>query len=206
MSGVTSGPRVKILRRLGTQLPGLTPKDGDRRSYPPGEHGPGRRRRRKSEYRERLEEKQKVRFNYGLKEKQLRRYFERARQSKKATGTALLELLERRLDSVVFRLGFARTIPAARQLVVHGHIRVNGAKVDRPGYEVESGDEIAVAEKMRNNVHIEESTDAGPRVTLPSYLNLDPDDPCVGRVVDSPMREDVPVLVDEAAIVEFYAR
>lgn len=201
-----TGPRLKVIRRLGTQLPGLTTKSSDRKQYPPGEHGPGRRRRRKTEYRERLEEKQKVRFNYGLKEKQLRNYYERARESKDPTGEALLELLERRLDSVVFRLGFARTIPAARQLVVHGHVHVNGRKVDGPSYEVESGDEITLTDKARKNVHVQESVEAGSRVTLPSNLKLDPDDPYTGRVVGRPVREDVPVVVEESSIVEFYAR
>lgn len=204
MSGI--GPRVKIIRRLDTPLPGLTPKDRERRPYPPGEHGNGGRGgRRKTEYRERLEEKQKVRFNYGLKKK-LRNYFERARDAKGPTGEVLLELLEKRLDSVVFRLGFTRTIPAARQLVVHGHIRVNGETVDRPSYEVETGDEVSVAEKMQGNVHVKESVEAGPRVRLPSNLKLDPDDPFVGRVVGEFDRDDVPVLVDESSIVEFYAR
>jgi small subunit ribosomal protein S4 len=198
--------RVKIVRRFGTPLPGLTQKDTERRPYPPGEHGQSRRRRRKSEYRERLEEKQKVRLNYGLKEKQLRGYFERAKESRDATGEALVALLERRLDSVVFRLGFTRTIPAARQLVVHGHVRVDDQKQDRPGYEVGSGDEISVAEEMRNNVHVRESVEDGPRVSLPGHLKLDPDDPFVGRVVDTPTVHDTPVLVDETAIVEFYAR
>jgi small subunit ribosomal protein S4 len=201
-----TGPRVKIVRRLGTPLPGLTQKDSERRPYPPGEHGQDRRRRRKTEYRERLEEKQKVRLNYGLKEKQLRGYFERAENAKGPTGEVLLELLEQRLDSVVFRLGFARTIPAARQLVTHGHIRVNGEKVDRPSFEVQTGDEISVAEKMQDNAHVKESVEDGPRVRLPSNLKLDPDDPYVGRVVGGFDREDVPVLVDESSIVEFYAR
>jgi small subunit ribosomal protein S4 len=201
-----TGPRLKIIRRLGTPLPGLTPKSSDRKQYPPGEHGPGRRRRRKTEYRERLEEKQKIRLNYGLKEKQLRNYFKRAKESRGPTGEALLELLERRLDSVVFRLGFARTIPAARQLIVHGHVRVNDRKVDSPGYEIGSGDEITLSEKARNNVHVKESVQSGPRVALPSNLKLDPDDPFVGRVVGSPVRDDVPVVIEESSIVEFYAR
>lgn len=199
-------PRLKKVRRLGTPLPGLTQKDHERRPYPPGEHGVGKRRRRKTEYRERLEEKQKIRFNYGVSERQLRRYFERAKQRPEATGEALLELLERRLDNVVFRLGFSRTIPAARQLITHGHIQVNGGRVDRPGYELETGDTVAVMERARRNPHIRESVDAGPRVVIPSYLELDPDDPFTGRMVDLPARSDVPVLVNEAAVVEFYAR
>lgn len=201
-----TGPRLRKIRRLGTPLPGLTQKDADRKSYPPGEHGVGRRRRRKTEYRERLEEKQKVRFNYGVSESQLRRYFEKAKGREGPTGAAFLELLERRLDNVVFRLGFARTIPAARQLVTHGHIRVNGARVDRPGYPVEIGDRVGVAERARRNPHVRESVEAGPRVTLPSYLDLDPSDSYEGVVVNAPDRSDVPVVVDESAIVEFYAR
>lgn len=200
------GPRLKVIRRLGTPLPGLTQKDADRKAYPPGEHGVGRRRRRKTEYRERLEEKQKVRFNYGVSEAQLRRYFEKAKGREGPTGAAFLELLERRLDNVVFRLGFARTIPAARQLVVHGHVRVNGTRVDRPGYSVRIGDQIGLAERARRNAHVRESVQSGPRVRLPSYLDLDPDDPYEGRVVNTPDRSDVPVLVEESDIVEFYAR
>lgn len=200
------GPRLKVIRRLGTPLPGLTQKDAERKPYPPGEQGVGRRRRRKSEYRQRLEEKQKVRLNYGVTESQLRAYFEEAKTREGPTGAAFLELLERRLDNVVFRLGFARTIPAARQLVVHRKIRVNGETVDRPGYSARVGDRISLAGPARRNPHVKESVESGPRVVLPSYLELDPDDPYEGRVVNRPDRSDVPVLVDESAIVEFYAR
>lgn len=201
-----SGPRVKVIRRLGTPLPGLTQKQADRKPYPPGEHGVSPRRRRKSEYRERLEEKQKLRFNYGVNERQLRNYFEQAKKRREATGDALLELLERRLDNVVFRLGFTRTIPAGRQLVVHGHVLVNGARLDRPGYAVEVGDTVSLTERARKNPHVQEAVDHGPQVALPSYLDLDPDDPGTGRVVDTPSRTDVPFVVNEASIVEFYAR
>ena len=174
-------------------------------------HGPTVRRRRKAtDYRRRLEEKQKLRFNYGITEAQLRRYFRQAARraglSGAITGEVLLSLLERRLDNVVFRLGFARTIPAARQLVTHGHVRVNGAKVDRPGYELQPGDTVTVSDGGRRNPHVRESVEAGPRVMLPSYLELDPGDPYEGRLVGLPSRSDVPVLVNEAAVVEFYAR
>lgn len=200
------GPRKKIVRRLGTPLPGLTGKDAERKPYPPGEHGFHRSHRRKSEYRLRLEEKQKIRHNYVLREGQLRKYFERAKGTGEKTGEALLELLERRLDNVVFRLGFARTIPAARQLVTHGHVRVNGQKVDRPGFEVSAGQTISLAPGARKNPHVEESVERGPAVAIPSYLDLDPDDPYEGRVMGRPARTDVPVVVDEASVVEFYAR
>lgn len=200
------GPRKKIVRRLGTPLPGLTGKDAERKPYPPGEHGFHRSHRRKSEYRQRLEEKQKIRFNYVLRERQLGKYFERAKRTSGKTGESLLALLERRLDNVVFRLGFARTIPAARQLVTHGHVQVNGRKLDRPGYEVSAGETVSVTEKARQNPHVVESVERGPAVAIPSFLDLDPDDPYEGRVMGRPARTDVPIVVDEASVVEFYAR
>jgi ribosomal protein S4 len=125
--------RVKVIRRLGTPLPGLTRKPADRRPYPPGVHG-ATARLRKSDYRSQLEEKQKVRFHYGVSETQLRRSLAKTADLKADRRRTRLELLERRLDNVVFRLGWAPTIPAARQLVTHGHVRVNGRQVDRPGY------------------------------------------------------------------------
>lgn len=200
------GPRKKIVRRLGTPLPGLTGKDTERKPYPPGEHGFHRSHRRKSEYRVRLEEKQKIRYNYVLREGQLRKYFENAKREGEKTGVALLAQLERRLDNVVFRLGFARTIPAARQLVTHGHIRVDGRKVDRPGFSVRPGQTVKVADGARDNVHVTESVERGPAVAIPSFLELDPDDKYEGRVIGHPTRTDVPVVVDESSVVEFYAR
>lgn len=200
-----TGPRIKVVRRLGTPLPGLTRKDTERRPYAPGEHGRSRRRR-KSDYRRRLEEKQKLRYHYGVTERQLRRVFEEASKTTGVTGEMLLALLESRLDNVVFRLGFAPTIPAARQFVVHGHIRVNGRRVDRPGYRVEKGMAIAVKARSRDMPTIQGSVEAGPQVRLPSYLTLDESDPYTGRAVDEPSRQDIPFIVDETAVVEFYAR
>jgi small subunit ribosomal protein S4 len=123
------------------------------------------------------------------------------------TGENLLALVERRLDNVVFRLGFAPTIPAARQLVSHGHVRVNGLRVDRASYLVASGDAIALPPgRGRERPQIREAIERGPQLRLPSYLALDPDDRHVGRVIGAPMRADVPFPVAESAIVEFYAR
>ena len=122
------GPRLKILRRLGIPLPGLTRKDGERRPYPPGAHGQKPVRRKKHDFRRQLEEKQKVRFHYGVTETQLRRALETATRLPGNTGDNLLALLERRLSNVVFRLGFAPTIPAARQLVSHGHVHLDGRR------------------------------------------------------------------------------
>ncbi len=202
-------PRLKIVRRLGVQLPGLTRKDAEARPYPPGQHGPATsgRRRKTSEYRRLLEEKQKVRFNYGITEAQIRRYLERAQRMPGKTGENLLSLIERRLDNVVFRLGFAPTIPAARQLVSHGHVRVNGLRVDRPAYSVSPGDAVSLPPgKVRERPQVVEAIQRGPQVRLPGYLALDPDDKYTGRVIATPQRADVPFPVAESAIVEFYAR
>lgn len=202
------GPRLRVIRRLGVQLPGLTRKDGERRPYAPGQHGPtGAKRRKTSMFRRLLEEKQKVRFNYGVTETQLRRYFAEAQRLPGKTGDNLLGLLERRLDNVVFRLGFAPTIPAARQLVSHGHVRVNGKKVDRASFLVEVGETVGLPEgKIRERAGVLESVTRGPQVRIPGYLALDPDDKFTGRVIGTPARSDIPFVVNEAAIVEFYAR
>lgn len=200
-----SRPRLKVLRRVGTPLPGLTRKEVTWKSYAPGAHGRNQRAR-KSEYRVRLEEKQKVRWHYGLSEGQLRRVFERARRASGATGEIFLALLERRLDNVVFRLGFAATIPAARQLVSHGHVRVNGRRVDRPAYTLEPGDEVMLRDRSRRIPDVVAALARGPEVRLPSYLAVDPDHPFRGRMIDLPERADVPFIVVESGIVEFYAR
>jgi small subunit ribosomal protein S4 len=135
------------MRALGTELPGLSPKKIEKRPYPPGQHGQGRKKL--TEFALRLQEKQKLRLNYGVTEKQLRHLVEEAKTSKGATGHKLIELLERRLDNVVFRAGLARTIPGARQLVNHGHIQVNGKRVDIASYRVSKGEVISVREKSK---------------------------------------------------------
>ncbi len=195
------GPRMKLIRRLGTPLPGLTRKA-------PKESGQAARavRRRTSPYRARLIEKQKVRFHYGVSERQLRVYFERARRLHGPTGINLLGLLERRLDNVVFRLGLAPTIPAARQLVAHGHIRVNDRRVDRPAFTTAVGDVVAASTRARAIAAVQDAAALGPEVRLPPWLARDLDDAFAGRVVGVPGRPDVPFIVNEAAIVEFYAR
>jgi small subunit ribosomal protein S4 len=144
-----TGPRVKVMRALGVQLPGLSRKSIEKRPYGPGQHGPTRRKKTPSDFALRLREKQKVRFNYGISENSLRRLVEEATRKRGNTGVVLVQLLERRLDNVVFRAGFSRTIPGARQLVAHGHILVNGRKVDRASYRVTRGDTIAVREGSR---------------------------------------------------------
>lgn len=143
-----TGPRVKKMRALGTELPGLSTKKIEKRPYPPGQHGQGRKKL--TEFALRLMEKQKVRINYGVTERQLRSLMIEAKSSSIATGSKLVELLERRLDNVVFRAGFARTIPAARQLVNHGHVLVDGQRVDIASYRVAKGQVITLRERSKN--------------------------------------------------------
>lgn len=203
-----TGPRRRVVRRLGTPLSGLTRYTAEDRPYPPGQHGPTKvvRRRRISEYGVRLQEKQKLRYYYGISETQLGTYAKRAARRAGATGENLLSALELRLDNVVFRLGFAPTIPAARQLVTHGHVRVNGRKVSYPAFALSPGDRIEVREKSRQHPLVAEGATNGPELALPSYLERAPDG-FGGRVSAAPVREDVPIPdLRESLIVEFYAR
>jgi small subunit ribosomal protein S4 len=193
------------VRRLGAALDGLTRKVAGDRAFPPGQHGRVRARRKLSHYAVRLREKQKLRYYYGITEKQLRRYFERARRQEGPTGENLLALLERRLDNVVFRLGLAPTIPAARQLITHGHIEVNGKRVTVPAYEVKQGDVISAREPSRTHQLIAEGAASGPSIALPSYLKRS-EDGFGGTVVATPTRQDVPIDLNESLVVEFYAR
>jgi small subunit ribosomal protein S4 len=196
--------RLKTIRRLGIPLPGLTRKVADRRPYPPGVHR-AKSRLRKSDYRRQLEEKQKVRFHYGVSETQLRRYLAKTTGDDPQHGGTRLALLERRLDNIVFRLGWAPTIPAARQLVVHGHVRVNGRRVDRPSYLVKIGDELEVSSRARRRPSVIAAVDAGPEIAMPGYLKRE-SDPYTGRVFGLPSRADIPFEVQEMAVIEFYAR
>jgi len=200
------GARLKIIRRLGTPLPGLTRKEPATRSAEYASPRTASRPRRKpSAHRLRLEEKQKLRFNYGVTETQMRRYLRAARRQPGVAGENLLSLLERRLDSAVFRLGFAPTIPAARQLVVHGHIHVDDRRMDRPGYLVRVGEVISLSPAARERDSLHAIAEQGPRLRLPSHLALDPQGRSSGRVVSMPARSDVPFPVREALVIEFYA-
>jgi len=174
-----------------------------RRDYPPGMHT--WRRRRPSEYSEHLREKQKVKRYYGVLERQFMRYFEMASREAGNTGEHLLVLLERRLDNVVYRMGLALSHGQARQFITHGHITVNGKKVDRPGYLVKPGDVVSVGgdEKMRKAVEeIRQVTESRP---APSWIELK-DKPPGGKVTQMPTREDVSIPVQEQLIVEFCSR
>jgi small subunit ribosomal protein S4 len=172
----------------------------DRRSYPPGQHGE-RRGRKISDYGIQLREKQKIKRMYGLSEKQFHLFFERAERQRGITGTNLLVLLERRLDNVVFRLGFANSRAQARQLVLHNHFAVNGKKVNIPSFLVKTGDAIEVKEKSKKVQTINDSLDAVVRRGLPQWLDLEKEN-FKGVVKAYPVREDLTMPMQEQLVVE----
>lgn len=194
-----TGPRHKLARRLGISLDG-TGKD-IKRNFPPGQHGQSRRKL--SEYGVQLQEKQKLRHMFGVNEKQFRRTFEQASKMSGVLGENFMKLLESRLDNVVYRMGFAPTRPAARQLVNHGHFLVNGKRVDIPSYRVQPGDVITLREKSRNLSLVKESLEA--RNFLPNYITFN-DSALEGTFTRLPDREEMPAEINEVLIVEFYSR
>ncbi|ELK22886.1 30S ribosomal protein S4 [Anoxybacillus flavithermus TNO-09.006] len=196
-----TGPMWKISRRLGISLSG-TGKELQKRPYPPGQHGPGHRKKL-SEYGMQLQEKQKLRHMYGVNERQFRKTFEEAGKMPGKHGENFLILLESRLDNLVYRLGFARTRRQARQLVNHGHILVDGNRVDIPSYRVKPGQTISVREKSRNLQIIKEALEVNNFV--PDYLTLDADK-LEGTYTRLPERSELPAEINEALIVEFYSR
>lgn len=197
------GPRVKRMRALGLNLPGLSRKSIERRPYPPGEHG-GDRRRKESDYGRQLKEKQKLRLNYGLGERQFRRLMVEARRSKLETGKKLIELLERRLDNAVFRAGFAPTIPAARQLVNHAHMRVNGRKVDIASYRVRPGDVITLRERSKKIQAVKDSIEA-PALVRPDWITWNGGE-MQATIEKLPEEDAAPFPIDVQLVVEYYAR
>lgn len=200
-----TGPRLRVLRALNAELPGLTRKRAERRPYPPGQHGLDLARRGKvSTYKKQLQEKQKLRYNYGISEGQFRRYVREAKKVKGATDLALLVFLESRLDNAVFRAGFAPTIPAARQLLIHGHFLINGAKLDRPSYRVRPGDTIALRERSKK-IELIKASMADPSLSRPSWLEVDVA-AMSATVRELPSAEDVPVLIDPSLIIEYYSK
>jgi len=202
------GPVCRLCRREGVKLflkgeKCVTKCILDRRRRPPGQHG--ELRRKQTEYGKRLREKQKLRRIYNIREEQFVRYFEMATKMPGNTGENFLQLLERRLDNVVYRLGFALSRNHARQLVVHGHITVNGQTVDIPSYLVDVGDVIAVKEDMRDNPDVQRALEVRGDWTVPSWLSRDTST-LTGRVLSLPTRDQIDVPVDENLVVEFYSR
>ena len=198
-----TGPRLRKIRQLGVPLVGLSRKSAQKRPYPPGQ-GAQNRRTRFSEYRRRLLEKQKIRFNYGLGERQLRRLMIEAKNAREPTGLVLLRLLEQRLDNIVFRIGLAPTIPAARQLVLHGHVYVDAKRVNIPSYRFQIGQELSIIPKSRKMEAITISI-AQPTLRLPPFLSFEPAN-FQGRMESLPTRDDIPIQVDEQLVVEYYSQ
>lgn len=202
------GPRERIARRFGVDLDlkGLRHARGksalERRAFPPGQHG-RRPRRTRSVYLRQLEEKQKARFFYGIRESELRRYVERAARSKGSTGEVLVQLLERRLDNVLARLGLAATRAQARQFVSHRHVLVDGGPVDIASYQVSPGEEVRIRPASPVEPLVREALELVAKV--PPWLELDRD-AMAGRVLHLPQRHEVEVPFDESLIVEFYSR
>lgn len=199
--------KAKTMRRFGEVL---IPRPKyqrivEKRPYPPGVHGKEKafRRGRQSDYALQLQEKQKLAFIYNVRERQMLNYYLHASRMPGVTGDNLLSLLERRLDNVVYRLGFASTIWAARQLVNHGHILINGKKLDIPSYSVDMNDTITLRERMRQNNDVQVSLDA--RGPLPEYLNYE-EASFTATMVRLPQREDIQLPVQEQLVVEFYSR
>ncbi len=200
-----TGPKDRISRRFGVPLFGPS-KTLERRPHPPGQHGGTRgRRSKKSDYAVALAEKQKLRMQYGLLEKQFRRYFAEAQRRRGVTGTILIQLLELRLDNVIYRLGFANSRSGARQFVNHGHILVNDRRVDIPSYGCNAGDVITVRNNARSKQLALRGVDLTQAMVTPEWVAVDKD-ALRGTVVRAPERDEVDPMVNEQLVVELYSR
>jgi small subunit ribosomal protein S4 len=201
-----TGPKARVSRRLGTNIWGTNGENiaMEKRPYPPGEHGRTRRRGNVSEYLLQLQEKQKARFTYGLNEKQFRNLYKEANRRQGVTGENLLRFCEQRLDNVVYRAGWAATRPQARQFVGHGHIEVNGRRVNIPSYRVRKGDVVRIRDKSRRMLVIQWNHDTLGR-TPPAWLEA-ADGGQEVTVRELPVREQIDVPVRESLIVELYSK
>jgi len=197
------GPRVRISRRFGIPMFGPT-KYLERRNYPPGVHGP-KSRRKLTEYGQGLVEKQKMRYYYGLLERQFRGVYEKALKRRGVTGEQMLQILETRLDNVVFQLGFATTRAAARQMVAHGHVTVNSRKVSIPSYALKVNDAIGVKDTNVSRQMATKSFELSTSRAVPDWLSLNKDE-FKGVVMRIPTRDEINPIANEQAVVEFYSR
>ena len=195
------GPSTKIARKFGEPIFG-TDKDFEKRNFPPGQHGLASKRKKKSEYGTQLKEKQKVKYTYGLLERQFRNLYEKASRMKGQKGENLIFLLESRLDNIVYRLGIAPTRAAARQLVTHCHIKLNGDVCNIPSAIVKPGDVISVRERSRSLEVITRSAASAARY---SWLEFDPKT-LTGKYLHVPVREEIPETINEQLIVELYSK
>lgn len=196
------GPKAKKSRRLGVAITPKSQRYLETRGFPPGQHGKGRRPSKLSDYGRQLMEKQRIRFQYNMSEKQLRLAYEKASRSQDPTPDVLIQSLESRLDTVVLRAGFARSIFAARQYVNHGHFLVNGKKVDVPSFQVKVGDDVSVRDKSKNMDCFKNALAMAEKV--PYVTTNESELSC--RLSTIPSREEIPVVGDVATVVEFYSR
>ena len=199
-----TGPKTKVSRRYGVLLAGSA-RAFEHKPYAPGMHGPKGSRRKISEYGTALAEKQKLRFQYGVLERQFRRYFETALKTRGVTGLILLQLLEQRLDNVVYRMGFAKTRSAARQMVSHGHVNLNGRKTDISSATLKVGDVVSVRGKDGSKRLAQRGLDQTQIVEAPDWLLVDKE-ALSGKVVRIPTRAEINPIVNEQLVVELYSR
>jgi small subunit ribosomal protein S4 len=197
-----TGPKHKLCRQVGQALCGSPKCPVHKRPYPPGQHGPTKRKKM-SEYGMQLQEKQKLKYIFGVLEKQFRSYYEEAARQKGITGENLLRLLNSRLDYLVYQAGFARTLQGARQLVNHGHVTVNGNKVDIASFSVRPGNVIGLREKSRDLAVVKDAL--ASVMSRPAYLEWDENN-LTATYTRYPTREEMPQQVQESMIVEFYSR
>jgi small subunit ribosomal protein S4 len=199
-----TGPATKVSRRYGVLISG-SPKAFERRNFPPGVHGPKGTRRKLSDFALALAEKQKLRHQYGVLEKQFRRYFQIALRRRGVTGEILLQLLETRLDNVVYRMGFAKTLRAARQMVGHGHVRVNGRKATISSMNLKAGDKVEIKDHARSKSLAQRGVELTSIVNIPDWLLVDKDN-LTGTVARIPTRDEINPIVNEQLVVELYSR
>lgn len=195
------GPRLRIVRRLG-ELPGLTRKITNRNSLP-GQHGTSQRK--PSQYGIRLQEKQKLRYNYGINERQLIRYVRKARKMKGSTGEVLIQLLEMRFDNIVFRLGFAPTIAAARQAITHGHFLVNDKRINIPSYQCQPNDKIGIVARKSSQELIKNFLQTSISIPSSPHLTVDKEN-LIGIINSTVNRQFVGIELNELLVVEYYSR
>ena len=196
-----TGPSTKIARKFGEPIFG-TDKDFEKRNYPPGQHGLASKRKKKSEYGTQLKEKQKVKYTYGLLEKQFRNLYEKASRMKGQKGENLIILLESRLDNIVYRMGVAPTRAAARQLVSHAHITLNGVVCNIPSANVKPGDVVAVRERSKS---LEVITNSVASAVKYSWIEFDAKS-LTGKYINTPVRTEIPETINEQLIVELYSK
>jgi small subunit ribosomal protein S4 len=199
------GPRLRVIRRIGDNIPGLMCIDQKNiaKQYPPGEHGKTKKGKF-SDYHLHLKEKQKLRYHYGILEKQLRRYTKIAFRDKGNTGFVLLSILERRLDNIIYRTGLFRSIKAARQAVVHNHIKINNKRVNIPSFLTKTNDVIEFCQTSKLEKKLFPASKSSHAIPIPEYINIDNSKKSI-TIISHPIRKDIPININEQLVIEYYS-